>query len=119
MKRAKPPSIITVAIVTTITIIFWIFFEVYQILTGEADINIPEELLKPINPTLNQETLSSLKGRINFQKENVTHFSSSTGIGGNINITEEIEIPTLTPTPNPAEGESEEVVATESGELLQ
>lgn len=113
MRKPKPPSIITVAIITTITIIFWIFFEVYQILTGDVDVEISEKLLKPLNPTLNQEVLSSLNGKIDFEKETVTHFSTKLNTGNTI------ENPTATTNPTPTEVETEITQATPSGELSQ
>jgi hypothetical protein len=118
MKRPKPPSIITVAIITTITIIFWIFFEVYQILTGNVDVDVPQQLLKPLDPTLNQEILSSLKGKIEFQKDEVTHFSASVKVEQEQETEEENLSPELTPTTTPTEI-TEETQATPSGELSQ
>lgn len=118
MKKPKPPSIITVAIITTITIIFWIFFEVYQILTGPVDVEVPEKLLKPLNPTLNQEILSELKGKIDFQKDDVTHFFASIEDRQEQETNEETATD-VTPAITPVEGLLEENQATESSELAQ
>ena len=115
MKKPSPPSIITVAVITTITIIFWVFFEVYQILTGEVDVEISQQLLKPLNPTLNQEVLSSLKGRIEFDKDSVTHFSTAV----KVDTATENAGGDLTPTLTISEAESEDLPATPSGEMSE
>lgn len=99
MKRPSPPSILTVAVITTVTIIFWIFFSVYQILTSKPDVDIPAQLLKPINPTLNQEILSNLNEGLDFQKDAVTHFSVGEEFGGNQNPEETTDEESATETP--------------------
>src|SRR3989344_2179548 len=71
MKNPKAPNLVTVLIFTTITIIFWVFFSVYQILTGNLVVDIPEELLKPINPTLDKEVLGNLPKQIFFEEGDI------------------------------------------------
>jgi hypothetical protein len=72
MKRPPAPRLVTVAIFTTITVIFWIFFSVYTVLTQTPDINVPPELLEPIDPTLDIEALEDISGRIHFEESDVT-----------------------------------------------
>lgn len=94
MKKPKAPKLVTVAIITTITIVIWVFFSVYRVLTKEPETSVPSEILAPINPTLNTNSLDSLETRIYF---------------------EEGEVVAL-PTPTPQE-ETEEVENDESEEL--
>ena len=68
MKRPSAPKLVTVAITTTITIVFWVFFTLFQILTGEPDPVVDPKLLEPIVPELQIETLSVLKDRVFFQE---------------------------------------------------
>ncbi len=68
MRKVKPPKLVTVAVFTTITIIFWIFFTVYNVLTSAADIDIDEELLKPINTNLDTQTLDQLPNKRFFDQ---------------------------------------------------
>ena len=63
MKRPKPPSIVTIAIMTLITVVFWTFFSVYRIFTTESPTDVPEEVLKPINAQLDTEALNTLQER--------------------------------------------------------
>ena len=66
MNKSKAPRLVTVAIFTTITIIFWVFMGLYNIITSSPPVNVDPELLKPLDPTLNQEALDRLDGRVFF-----------------------------------------------------
>jgi hypothetical protein len=68
MKKPKAPKLVTVAIFTTITIIFWVFISLYNIIMSTPDINVDPELLEPINPNLEKEALDRLEGRIFFEE---------------------------------------------------
>jgi hypothetical protein len=64
MKKPKAPRTVTVAIFTTITVIFWVFFSLYNVLTSKPAVDVDPKLLEPINPNLNNEILDSLDGRV-------------------------------------------------------
>ena len=68
MKTPNPPSTVTIAILTTITIVFWIFYGVYQLLTSTPSTDVPDLLLAPIEPTLDTQTLNQLPSKIYFEK---------------------------------------------------
>ncbi len=63
MKRPKPPSIVTIAIMTLITVVFWTFFSVFRIFTSTQPVDVPEAVLRPINATLDQEALNTLESK--------------------------------------------------------
>ena len=68
MKEPKAPRLVTIAIFTTITIIFWVFFSLYRILTATPNLDIPPELLEPINPSLDKNALNSIESRVFFEE---------------------------------------------------
>ncbi len=68
MLKPKAPKLVTVAIFTTITVVFWVFMSLYNIITSKPPANVEPELLKPINPTLDQEALNRLEGRVFFEQ---------------------------------------------------
>lgn len=72
MKKPKAPKLVTVAIFTTITIIFWIFFSLYKILTSNPSVNIPPEILEPLTPTLDTQLLEGIPDRIFFEEGQVS-----------------------------------------------
>lgn len=68
MKKPKAPRLVTVTILTTITIIFWVFTGLYEIITSTPPVEVDPEILKPLNPSLDQENLNRLEGRIYFEE---------------------------------------------------
>jgi len=108
MRSPKSPRLVTIAIISTATIIFWIFFEVYRIFSASSPVNVPEELLQPINPTLDTPTLQSIESRVFFEEEDIPE--TPVGIP---EITIEA-VPTQTPEETPTEEVSPTPTATES-----
>lgn len=82
MNKPKPPNLVTVVIITTITVVFWVFFTVYRVLVSEPDTVIPASLMQPVNPTLDIETLSSIRNKKYFTETDDLNpiFSESTSI---------------------------------------
>jgi hypothetical protein len=76
MKKLKPPRLVTVAILTTITIVFWVFYSLYGILTSDSLQKVPSEILAPIDPTLDTRALDKLPGRIFFEEGEVKVFTA-------------------------------------------
>lgn len=62
-KNKKLPSIIILLILTAITAVFWISFSVYRVFTKPKPINIPNEVIAPINPNLDLDTLNEIERR--------------------------------------------------------
>ena len=105
MEKQKRPNFVTIGILTVITIFLWIGFSVYRAFTITPSTKVSDEILKPITPTLDTETLSKIDQRVFFEEGEIG----------------QIFIPTATPTPT--ETETEEIAtesatpATESAEL--
>lgn len=68
MKKIKVPSLVTVLILTLITIIFWIIFGVFRILSSKPAVNIPKEVLEPFSPTLDSNSFDKMERGIFFEK---------------------------------------------------
>ena len=77
MKELKAPRPVIVAIFTTMTIILWVFFSVYRILTAKTPPIVPPEILAPVNPVLNTQDLEKLEGRTFFEKSEAKTASPS------------------------------------------
>lgn len=105
MEEQKRPSFITIGILTVITIFLWIGFSTYRALTISPPAKVSDEILKPITPSLDTETLSKINQREFFEEGEI----------GQILISVPSPSPTATPTatPTPTETETEEE-ATES-----
>ena len=68
MRKPKPPKLVTIAITTTITIIFWIFLTLYRVLTTKPAPSVDPALLEPIDSSLDTVSLENMKGRIFFEE---------------------------------------------------
>ncbi|MFH1863881.1 MAG: hypothetical protein ABIJ85_03175 [bacterium] len=97
MKKNKLPSIVTTAVLTSITIVTWIVFSVLRIFTSKPDSPVPPNILKPINGNLETNSLDTLEGKIFFENgENITTLPTPTP--ENTVIPEETPVPEESPT---------------------
>ncbi len=114
MKKPKAPRLLTVLIVTTITIVFWIFFGVYTILTTKGQVNVPPELMEPITPTLNTEALEELTKRIFFEEGAVPPPPITVDVSPTPTVEEASPTPTLELVPEDTEALEVTPTATQS-----
>lgn len=68
MKKAKTPSLVTTAIITTITVFTWIAFGVYRALISTPPVNVPAEILAPLSPELDSQAMGRLTERLYFEE---------------------------------------------------
>jgi hypothetical protein len=109
----KMPSVVVLVVLTTITVVCWIGFSVYKALTTKPPVEVPQAVLNPIDPKLNDQYLERLPGRV---------YLDATGSTTQITLPEDIQeaqqatpqpsttplpslepeaSPTSTPTPSP------------------
>ena len=100
MKKTKTPGIITIATLTLITLIFWIIFNVYRVFTVKPPVTVPEEILTPIDSSLDSNALTNLSKRLYLEEGLIPDNNVQTQTA-----TPAPEIPTPTenssPTPSP------------------
>ncbi|MBL7036350.1 hypothetical protein ISR94_00690 [Candidatus Microgenomates bacterium] len=61
--KKKLPAVVVILILTLITAVFWIFFGAYRSFTNETEAVVPNELLLPLSPKLDGETIEKIKER--------------------------------------------------------
>lgn len=104
MKNPNPPKLVTVAVTTTITIVFWIFFTLYQVLTKEPEPSVDEKLLEPIVPELDNSTLQTLNNRVFFDEGSFVFDSQNINVGqseNNVTVSEGSQPEEVVPEPTP------------------
>lgn len=69
MKKSKIPSLVVLLIQITITVIFWIAFGVARTFMAKPETPVPNEILTPINSSLDKNTIDKVNQRIYFDKE--------------------------------------------------
>lgn len=62
-KNKKLPSFVVMLILTTITVVFWIIFAVYNVFSNENSYQVPNEIIKAVNPTIDEKTLDQVQQR--------------------------------------------------------
>lgn len=112
MKKPKAPKLVTVAILTTITIIFWVFFTLYNILTSKSPVVVPPHILEPIDPTLDTQTLDKLNDKTYFEEGEVTPLIEQLPTNTEPN-------PSGTPIPTPTFVEEEVNEASPPGQTIE
>lgn len=102
MKKTNLPSLVTISILTAITIILWIFFSVYRVLTAKPAPSVAPGILEPVSPTLERGALDKIETSLFFEESQIpTTIVSS-------------PIPTLAPSPTPAPEETPTATPTAS-----
>lgn len=102
MKKKKPPHLVLVATFTTITIIFGVFYSIYNIIKSTPSSDVPEELLNPISPSLDIDSLNKLKGRVFFEDQEIESVANlKPAINPEPEEKERIASPTATVIPLP------------------
>ncbi len=61
MKNTKQPGVVTLAVLTALTCILWVFFSVISVLSEKPTSTVSPEILEPIDPSLDLETLGKIR----------------------------------------------------------
>lgn len=106
MKNIKAPRIVTIGILTLITVVFWVGFEVFRTFTKKPDTPVPQAIINPINPVLDQDALSKVQGRVYLDEGQIGQTVVQT------------ETPTPEPTVGPTTTPAESPIASASASPL-
>jgi hypothetical protein len=72
MRKPKAPKVVALAVITTATIVFWVFYGLYLTLTQRQPLAVEETVLSPLSSTLDTSVLNDLQGRTYFEKGQTT-----------------------------------------------
>ena len=64
MKNNKTPTVIILIILTSITIIFWVFIDIYYVFAKKTTATVSEQILLPVDPKLDTEVINQMEERI-------------------------------------------------------
>lgn len=105
MKKEKIPHIISLAILTLITSVLWIFFSLYRVFTSKPNYKVSEEILTPFSATLDEKIILEIENRV---------FIEQNQIPDNIVKKETIISETENPSPSPESEQATEQINTET-----
>lgn len=74
MQKKQRSNITVFAVLTTLTIVVWVFAESYTRFTETEIKTIPPKILVPLSPSLDKEILDTIEKRRVFSKEEVSSF---------------------------------------------
>jgi hypothetical protein len=63
MNKEKLPSIVPILILTLITVVMWVSFDIYRAFLKPADVNVPAAVSQPLTPTLDQNVINQLESK--------------------------------------------------------
>lgn len=63
-KTDKLPSFVILLILTAITALFWVSFNIYRVFSAKPPTTVPAEIIKPVNPNIDIDTLELIQKRI-------------------------------------------------------
>lgn len=101
MDKNKLPSFVTIAMLTLITLVFWIFFSVFRLLTTKPATQVPDEVLEPISPVLDKTALDKLQQRIYVPESELTNLPVLTPSPRSTPIATPTSSPAATIQPSP------------------
>ena len=68
MEKQKTPNLVVIGVLTLITIVLWIGLGAFRAFTSEAPSKVPAEILEPLSPSLDVETLGEISSRLFFEE---------------------------------------------------
>jgi len=63
MNKAKIPSLIPILILTLITVVMWVFLDIFRALKQSPELVVPTEISQPLTPTLDQNSINQIESR--------------------------------------------------------
>jgi len=76
--KGRRPGVVTLAVLTALTSLLWVFFSVFRALTEEADQQLPTEVLEPLDASLDLETLNKVRDGLSFSSVEGETISANT-----------------------------------------
>lgn len=95
MKKPSLPKPITILILTLLTAILWVGMSIYRTFSVKPPVTVPENISKPINPSLNTDVIQKIESRIYVPESEVPQLNTVTTTGA-IPV---LASPTASPTP--------------------
>lgn len=107
MIKKKLPSLVVLTILTLITTLFWIGFNIYQALSKEASPVVPDDVILQIDPKLDTDTITLMKSKSYSISSDVIQLATTEPIAvATATASPEATpvatvVPTVTATPSP------------------
>jgi hypothetical protein len=64
MNKTKLPKLIPILILTLITVVMWVFLDIFRTLKQTPELVVPVEISQPLTPSLDQNLIKKIESRI-------------------------------------------------------
>ncbi len=64
MNKRKLPSVVSFLILTLITVVMWVTFDVYRLYNKPVEVVVPEAISASLNPNLDQDAINQIVTKI-------------------------------------------------------
>jgi hypothetical protein len=98
MQRKKDSNLTTIAIITVLTLFIWIGIEGFQRFTKKDLKIIPDEILNPLNPTLDKAVFDEIKAKRSLTPEELTNLRPRHLTGSSSTSPSQVSLPETTAT---------------------
>ncbi|NMB83047.1 MAG: hypothetical protein GYA14_14640 [Ignavibacteria bacterium] len=71
MNKKKLPGLISILILTAITVVMWVAFDIYRAIKKTPQTNIPENISKSFVPSLDTDVIKNVENKIFFDESQV------------------------------------------------
>ncbi len=107
MKKSKLPSLVSVLILTLVTAVMWVSFNVYRGFVIKPAPAVPKEISEPLTPNLDKNTIDLIETKVFLEESQIPAVSFSQAATPSPTAS-----PTASPTPTPEASPSASPTAT-------
>lgn len=107
-KQNGIPNIVYLAILTAITVVFWIFFGVYRVFTSQPAPSVSQAILEPLDPNISIDVIDSIEARIYFDESQLPQTVITSPTESPSPSPTEVPLATETPLASPSASPTEE-----------
>lgn len=112
MNKKALPALVKLAILTVVTALVWVGFEVYRAFTVSPPLTVSDAVIQPLDPTLDINTLDGIVNKTWLDDSQI----GDTVLTGPTPLPSQTQTPSPTVTPQATESASQQV-ATGSGQI--
>lgn len=69
--KIKAPNIVIIGILTLITIVFWVVFSIIRAVQTPQKVDVPANILQPLDPTLDTNAIGDIQQRIYYTNDQI------------------------------------------------
>ena len=77
MYSRKTPNLVAMLILTLVTVLAWVFFDIYHAIINKPAPIVPDEIMAPIVPKLEREVIDQMNTKVYFNESDIPKFKTA------------------------------------------